>query len=275
LTTRRLTDEFIKTIPLPTLRNGKPTYALHRDVGRGSVEGLRLRVTTGGTKAFVLSARFPSGKHASGRHNPTMRKIGEWPYTPLDNARAIAAAWNADIKHGIDPQEKAEKAARDDRAKADAAAREEARKRAGTFANIAEQYVTRRVSKMRTAHQITGVIRRDLISRWGKTPVGEVSKTDVINMLEDIEAAKGKYAAHQAFSYARALFAWLLEREDPKHPTLGIIGTPTAGVNVNKLIGERRPRQRTLTDREITLIWKATEGDPTATYPVGPYVGCF
>ena len=29
-------------------------------------------------------------------------------------------------------------------------------------------------------------------------------------------------------------------------------------MNVNKLIGERKPRQRTLTDREITLIWEAT-----------------
>jgi integrase len=270
--TRRLTDELIKAIPLPPLRDGKPTYTLHRDVGRGSVEGLRLRVTTGGTRAFVLSARFPSGKQANGRHNPTMRKVGEWPYMPLDQARAIAATWNADITQGIDPQEKAKRAALDARARADVAAREEARKRAGTFANFAEQYLARRVSKMRTSHQIAGVIRRDLISRWGKTPVVEVSKTDVINMLEDIEAAKGKYAAHQAFSHARALFAWLLEREDPKNPTLGIMGNPTAGVNVNKLIGERKPRQRTLTDREIALIWKATEGDPAVTYPIGPYL---
>jgi hypothetical protein len=44
-----------------------------------------VRVTCGGAKAWVLSARFPSKPQ-----NPTLRKIGDRPATKLDEARNVA-----------------------------------------------------------------------------------------------------------------------------------------------------------------------------------------
>jgi integrase len=263
-TPRRLTNDYIATVPPASLKDGKPTYVLYSDVGRGAVSNLRLRITSGDAKAWVLSARFPSKPQ-----NPTLRKIGDWPAMKLDEARDVAIEWNQLIKKKIDPQEHAQARAREERAKAEEAAREEARRKAGTFANAAENYIARRVSKMRTDKDIARVIRQDLIRRWGKLPVTEISKTDVIELLEDIEATQGRYSAHRAFAHARALFTWLLEREDPKRPTLGIITNPCIGVDPNKFIKKREPRQRTLSPAEIRLLWQATE---TATYPVAPYV---
>jgi integrase len=87
-----------------------------------------------------------------------------------------------------------------------------------------------------------------------------------------MEKTQGTYSAHRAFAHARALFTWLLEREDPKRPTLGVTTNPCLGVDPNKFINKREPRQRTLEPAEIRLLWQATEGEPTTTYPVGPYV---
>lgn len=179
-TPRRLTDEYIKSLPNAPLRNGRPSYILHQDIGRNAVGGLRLRVTTGGVKSWVLSARFPSAKNGE-RHNPSLRKIGRWPDVTLDKAREIAAEWNRDIRQGVDPQERIADELRDRRAKRrEEALREEARNRAGTFANVAEAYIQRRVSKMRNADEVARRIRKDLVFRWGSRPVTEISKTDVI-----------------------------------------------------------------------------------------------
>jgi integrase len=264
---RRLGNDYVAALPAAPRKDGKPTYVLHPDIGRGNVENLRLRVTSGGTKAWVLSARFPSNPR-----NPTLRRIGPWPDIKLDEARDVAVRWNALIRKKIDPQDQAEAEVRAERDKRETAAREEARKRTGTFANVAEAYIAKRVAKMRSSRDVANLIRRALVKRWGGTPVTEISKTDVIDMLEDIEGASGTYAAHQAFSHGRTLFTWLLEREDPKRPTLGITANPFIGVRPDKFISERKPRQRVLTDREIRLIWKATEGESTAVYPTGQFV---
>ena len=266
---RRLTDEYIKTLPFPPAKNGKPTYGLHRDNGRGAIANLGLRITTGGARSWVLVARFPSGKR-DGKHNPTARKIGRWPQMRLAEARETADGWNRDIGRGIDPREKAAEEARAKQAAREEEQREQARKRAGTFSNVAETYITRVASKLRTGHDAARIIRHDLIRRWGNKPIAEVSKTDVIDMIEDI-AERGQYAAYQAYAQARTIFNWCLEREDPRHPKLGIVASPCANLRIDRLIGPRPPRQHTLTDREIVLLWQATEGDPLVTYPLGPY----
>jgi integrase len=268
---RRLTDEYIRSLPFPAPKDGKDTYTRHPDVGRGAVAGVALRITSGGAHSWVLVARFPSGKQANGRHNPTARKIGSWPAMRLPEARQIALDWNRDIARGIDPQEKAAEEARAKQAERETRLREEARRRAGTFANIAETYITRVTPKMRTGHDAARVIRNDLVSRWGNKPVADISKSDVIDMVETI-AERGKYAAHQAYAQARTIFNWCLEREDPKHPKLGIVGNPCAHLRIDKLIGECRARQHTLTDQEIALLWRATEGDPLTGYPVNQYI---
>jgi integrase len=271
MATRRLTDEYVRSLPFPAPKDGKDTYTRYPDVGRGAVAGLWLRVTSGGARSWVLVARFPSGKRVDGRHNPTARKIGGWPGMRLPEAREIALDWNRDIARGIDPQEKAEEEARAKQAEREARLREEARRRAGTFANVAEDYIVRVTAKQRTGHDAARVIRNDLVSRWGNKPIADISKTDVITMIEDI-AGRGQYAAAAAYKVARAIFNWCLEREDPKHPKLGIVGNPCTHIKLDKLIGERRARQHTLSEQEIALLWQATEGDPLTGYPVNQYV---
>jgi integrase len=259
---RRLTAEYINSIPEAPATGGG--YTLHPDIGRGSISNLKLRTTSTGAKAWVLSARFPSKPK-----NPTLRSIGKWPAIKLDEARETAAEWNRLIARGTDPQEQVKTQKREERAKQEALAREEASKRAGTFANAAELFIDKRVSKLRTGKDVARVIRQDLIRRWGKLPVCGVSKTDAIELLEDAEKVQGAHAARRAFTYANVLFGWLLEREDSARPTYGITANPCAGVRPDRFIAKAEPRQRTFTPSEIRLLWRAGEETP---YPVGPYL---
>jgi integrase len=271
MATRRLTDEYVKTLPIPAPKDGKPCYALWWDNGRGAIPSLALRITSGGARTWVLVARYPSGKRDGKRHNPTARRIGGWPGLRLPEAREIAFDWNAMIDRGIDPQEKAEEEARAKQAERLEREREEARKKAGTFSNVAEKYIARVTPQMRTGHDAARIIRNDLLSRWGNKPAGEISRTDVIDLVEDI-SERGLYAAHAAFNQARSIFAWLLMREDPRRPQYGIESNPCSDLDLDKLLGsQRKPRSRTLTNDEIALLWRATEGDPLTGYPINQY----
>jgi integrase len=262
---RRLTSEYVASLSAAPLTNsGKPSYTLHDDTGRGAVSNLRLRVTSGGAKAWVLGARFPAKPR-----NPTLRRIGEFPAMKLDEARDIAIEWNRLIAKRIDPQEHAEAKAREERAKAELAAQVEARKRAGTFARCAETYIEQHVAELRTSKDIARVIRKDLIARWGPRPIADITKTDVIELLEYVKKRQGKFAASRAYVYASALFDWWLDREDPKKPSLGIDANPCAAVRPAKFIGKLEPRQRVLAPAEIRPLWKATTEEP---FPAGPFV---
>jgi integrase len=276
MATRRLSDEYIRSLAPPPLKNGKPTYAVYWDAGRGAVQSLGLRITTGNARSWINSGRYPSGRRTDGKHNPTMRKVGEWPAVRLAEAREIALDWNRDIAKGIDPQERLAFEQRAKQAAREEALRAEARKRAGTFANVAEAFIKHRASKMRCGDEVARLIRQNLITRWGERPVDDISKTDVIALIEDLAEKDGRrggaYAARQAFAYGSLIFTWALEREDPRKPTLGMTVNPFGAVRINNLIGKAAPRQRTLSDRELALIWQATEGDPLATYPLGPYI---
>jgi integrase len=272
MATRRLTDEYVKTLPIPAPKDGKPCYALWWDNGRGAIPSLALRITSGGARTWVLVARYPSGKRDGKRHNPTARRVGSWPSMRLPEAREIAFDWNAMINRGVDPQEKLEEVAAAKQAERLEREREEVRKRAGTFANIAEAYITRVTKTMRTGSDAARIIRHDLVLRWGNKPAGEISRTDVIDMVEDI-AERGLYAAHAAYNQARAIFAWALMREDPRHPRYGIESNPCANLDLDKLLGrQRKPRARTLTGEEIVLLWRGTEGDPLTGYPINQYI---
>jgi integrase len=264
---QRLTAEYLNQLPAASLKAGRATTIDVPDSGRGAVAGLRLRVTSGGAKTWVLLARFPGGKR-NGKHNPTRRAIGSWPAVTLAEARETASSWNILITKGIDPKTQSEV----EQAEREKKALDQARLRDNTFASMAEEFIRRDAAKKRTAKSIARLVRRDLIKRWGDRPVSEIGKGDVIRMVEQVAEQNGTYAAHQCFVYTRRIYNWALKREDPKKPVLGITSNPCTFVDVNDLAGRRKARQRVLTDREIALIWEATEGEPLAVYPDGQFI---
>lgn len=163
----KLTDRKLQS--LKGTKDGLPY-----DVRDTEVRGLRVRVMGSGDRTFVLLARFSKGA------NPTRRALGSYPVMSLAEARDKAVAWKKLIDKGIDPAE------------------EEARKRANTFASVAEEfigYIHRQ--KLRTANVMERHLREMFIkeAKWGPKPITHIAADDIKRIIRKSVEADAKYQA--------------------------------------------------------------------------------
>lgn len=175
----RLSDKRIKA-----LRPSERRY----DVWDSEAPGLIVQVQTTGHLSYKLCRRMP------GMRNPTRRLIGEVGTMELEEARAIAREWCAMIRRGADPASKTRAALAEQR-------------KALTFEQVAEDYITRHVSKFRHKVSTEREIRL-LIARWGRVPIHQFGRDRIIKFMDET-GPKTPYMAHRQFGHLRALFNWL------------------------------------------------------------------
>lgn len=232
---RQLTDRSVKALkPAPP---GK-----RYEVMDTIVPGLGVRVTDKGKKTFVLVARFP--KHPE---NPTRRAITA---ESLAKARERARHWLELIEAGVDPK--------DDERRRSAA---EKQVRDNTFGVAIEDYIKRRLAGQRRGAAAEREIRNDLIPAWKDMPLTEITRRDVIELVERI-AERAPYQAHAAFGHARTFFNWAIDRD-----VYGLEVSPCDRLKISRLIGAKKPRERVLSDDELRVFWKASA---RLGYPFGP-----
>jgi integrase len=88
-----------------------------------------------------------------------------------------------------------------------------------------------------------------IAARWSNRRVQEVSRRDVIELLDRIMDSGAGVMANRTLSALRKFFNWLIQRDV-------IVASPCAGV---KPPAVETPRQRVLTDAEIRWFWQSTE----------------
>jgi integrase len=230
-----------------TLKAAKPAPVPY-DIRDAVVPGLRARVLPGGQITLVLLTRF-----GGGNSNPTRRALGVYGQVTLAAAREKARAWLEQVGRGIDP------AADEERRR-----QAELRQQRTTFASVAEEYITKKVAKTAKATETGQDIQRELVSRWGRKPITDVTRHDVIAMAEEIAERGTVYQAHNVFGHVRALFNWAIARD-----AYGLVTSPCDRLRPRDLIGERRSRTRTLSDTEIKALWQAAA---QLAYPAGDLV---
>jgi integrase len=236
---RKLTDKFIGALP--------PALPGRRDLhGDAQVPGLAVRVTDKGAKSFVLYTRFPGSKV------PAQRALGDAGAMSVAEAREKAREWLTMIGRGVDPRE-VERRAREE---ADA-------RRADTFGVAAGEYIVRAVRQQRRGNAAERVIRRELIPVWGEKPLTDITRRDVVKLVERIADRPALYQAHNVLGHIRAFFNWAINRG-----TYGLEVSPCDRVKPAKLIGPKEVRTRVLADDEIAALWRATGSLP---YPIGPF----
>ncbi len=207
------------------------------------VPGLIVRIAAK-RKVFAVHTRFPGAKH------PTRRVLGEVGALSLDAARDEARRWFALLKQGVDPVAEARQRA-DEARKRDEVARlrDECR-----FANVAADYLKRNVAGQRQARTVERMVRGKLVPAWGDKPIAEITRRDVVTLVERIDDRGAPVMAAAVFGVARALFGWAVNRG-----SYGIDASPTDRVKVVDLVSRRKqPRQRLLSDDELRALWKAT-----------------
>jgi integrase len=238
-----------------------PTGKRRVELRDAVVPGLIVRIAAK-RKVFALHARFPNTKNPTRRpdtKNPTRRVIGEYGAVTLDAARSTARQWLELIRKGIDPQSEVRR--REEEA---LRAREQARiQQEGLFARVADDYLTRKVAGQRQARPVERIVRYVLVPAWDNKLVNEITRRDVVKLIEEINDRPAPIYAHAVFGVVRALFNWAVHRD-----IYNIAASPCDRVKIGELMSRpKEPRQRTLSDDELRAFWKATG---RMDYPWGP-----
>jgi integrase len=231
--TVKLIDRFLASRKAPTL--GRTIYT------DSTVPGLTFRVSAP-TKSNSEGRRDWLLRYRPRRQAQKAVARGAYPAVSLSLARQRAGAIVAAAKRGVDliaTEEREEQAQRAAQAKA------------RPLADIANEYLDS-VKHLRSWCSIESRTRCHIIPKLGNKPVGEVTRADVVDFLDRLERGEGfRHQVNRCRETLRAIFAYAIEREL-------VTVNPIVGVSKRKEI----PRDRTLTDGELTALWMAIEKLP-------------
>lgn len=214
-----------------------------------AVPGLGVRSTDKGHHSFVLVVRYPGSLH------PTPKSLGDVGAISLEQARDKARDHLALIDKGIDPKAEAERKRQ-----------AELRKQQHTFESVAEAFITRHTARLRTGNDIARDLRREFVSRWGKRPISEIDRFDVLSIIELKVDAGSRHQARNLLAHIRKLFAWAISRG-----VYGLENSPCANIKPADLVGPPAIRDRILGAVELAAFWTATGAIPP---PFGPLFRC-
>jgi integrase len=173
-------------------------------------------------------------------------KVGDGPGMTLAEARAKAGEVREQAALGIDPSQR--------RASEKAANR---RRSENTFEAVADLYIEKYAkAKKKTWKEDERILNTYARPAWGDTPITEITKADVADLLDSVEdgakkkTGKGHYMANRTLSCVRKIFNWAIdERALLEHNPVG-----------RKMArGVEGSRKRAFTDDEIRAIWSASD----------------
>lgn len=209
-------------------------------------------LTPGGTlfdtelKGFMVRAWASSKTYAlkyavAGRQR--ILTLGEHgPLTP-DEARKLAETARVQVRQNRDPQTERDA--------------EKARGGVSTFAQFAELYDRRHVSrkKPRSAEEDRRLLRLHLAPRLGRRPLGSITKADVLALKDDLADTP------IAFNRARALLHSMFERAIE----WDLYSLPNPAARVDK--HPERPRERFLSAAEYARLFAALDAANGREHP--------
>ena len=221
------------------IRKIKPDPKRRTEIWDARLPGFGVRVFPSGVKSFVLVYRH------LGR--PRRMTLGRYPVTGLAEARGKALDALKLIDAGTDPQADADTA--------DAADRY-------TFEQAVRSFVKlhcERHNRPVTARDTERILNNQFVSRWAKRDIREITKTDILKVLDHIVEEGLPSAANHALSAIRKFFNWCVER--------GMLATsPCLGI---KKPAPNNARERVLDIGEMAAVWNGAE---LVGYPFGQIV---
>lgn len=225
---------------LSTLKIEKaaPPSSGRTELWDSQTRGLGLRVTPSGTKTWVMMYRV-DGKQRR-------LTLGRYPDLSLADARAEATKHLTTIAKGSDPVELLE-----------AEKRERIENRSNRLDHVSDEFIERYAKpKNRSWQETQRILNREVIPHWGKRSVSDISRRDVITLIDDI-SDRAPFMANRTLSAIRRFFNWCIERD-----VLAL--NPAAGV---KPPATEKSRDRVLSDDDIKAFWT---GCDKLGWPFGP-----
>jgi integrase len=221
---KRLTTQFIKTAK----HTGSGDRTIYWDA---TLPSFGLMVTNTGHRSYITQYRADSGQSRRST-------IGHALKIDLEVARKLAKATFGQVAGGGDPALERRIAAESER---------------NTFKAIAEKYLAREGSKIRTADRRRATLERAIFPKLGDRPIHNVNRFDIAHLLDDIESNSGPAAANEALAIIRKICNWHAVRSnDYRSPIVPGMARDQRGA-----------RERILTDEELAAVWLAAESfDP-------------
>jgi integrase len=210
----------------------RPPAAGQVDYWDADNPGFGLRVSAGGRKAWVAMYR-----HGNVKHRLT---LGTYPTLSLAEAREKAAIAHHAVQY----------------AGADPAAVKRAERAAETFAALADAYIERHAKRQkRSWRKDLLILQKDALPRFGRRKAKDITRRDIIVMLDEIVARGAPIQANRTLEIVRKLFNWAVARDMlGANPCYGIAKPST----------ENRS-DRVLTEDEIRTIWRALDREAALT----------
>jgi integrase len=226
-----LTDTLIRSHVPPS--GGRVELADARSVG------LELRITATGTRTWSFRYRHPLSR------KPLRYLIGPYPEISLAAAREQAEDLRRDVAKNIDPIERRNRK------------RTEAPKK--TFEYLADRYMAEHARRFkRSAGEDERRLKLHVLPRWGKRNYEQISRGDVIQLIEEIIAAGTPSLANSVHALISTIFSFAVNN--------GLLqGSPC--VRLRKRAAENIGR-RVLNDAEIVMFWSQILHSPVSR-PVG------
>jgi integrase len=235
---REFSDRMLKAL--------KPAPAGERyEIMDAHAKGFGVRITSAGTKTFILLRRFP------GSPNPVRRALGEYPELSLADARQRARDWIAQINAGHDPQHEKQRK----QVEADA-------KLSTTFGAVAEDFFTEKASTEREGAKVERDVRREFISKWKSRNIADISDLDVLQIIRVVKLRGAISSARNLLGTVKRVFEWAIDQR-----VYGIKINPCLGLKPAKLFGDKKSRSKILTEDELHAFLRAIRRMP---YPYGP-----
>ena len=187
--------------------------------------GFGIRVTPGGVKTWFFIFRN-DGKRR-------FLNLGHYPAVTLAEARVKYRAALKVVEAGKDPLALADQT-------------KEQRRSAVTVAELVHEYIEKHAKvKKRGWKEDWRILARDALPAWGKRKAEDITKRDVVLLLERILERGSPGSANGNFKCIRKMFNFAVERDILKY-------SPCIGV---KMPGPINLRERALSESEVRTLW--------------------
>jgi integrase len=193
--------------------------------------GFGLMVTANGHRSYVVQYRV------AGRSKRMHLKAGLTLRTARKEAKAILGA----VAKGGDPLGERRKA---ERAESD------------TLRAVVGEYLSREGNRPRTIDERRAALERHVLPKLGARQIGDITRTDIVRLLDRIADQSGAPMADHVLAYLRRVMTWHASRSDD-------FRSPIVRGMARTRPSQRR-RQRVLSDDELRAVWRAAEASQSA-----------
>lgn len=224
----QFTDRFIKSAK-PKENQVKPY-----DIREGSGQGFAITIFPSGEKSFIYIYHFGGRKRRM--------TLGKYPHMSLADAKKEHRSALKILESGKDPAIERKNARLEER-------------NSDTVQTLIEEYIEEWAKpRKRSWKEDERILNKDIRPAWGKRKAKDITKRDVVQLLEVISKRGAPIGANRTLACIRRMFNFGVERDL-------LLASPCTAV---KAPSKENRRERSLSADEIYSFWRELDSDNPA-----------